>query len=452
VVDAIGEGHTAARSIDRFLRGENGLQEPRKLPVVSLTREEIDTKLARGEAAASARVPIRSIPLEERRGNFNEVDLTLTEAEALAEAERCLRCGVCSECLECLTACDRGAINHDMTAERVDLNVGAIILATGFADFDPRRAPELGYGRLENVLTAMEVERLINPSGPTAGEVLLKNGKHPASIAILHCVGSRDEKYNDYCSRACCMYSLKLAQLLREHVHAEVHEVYRDMRAFGKGYEEFFNRTQEKGVHFYHGRVQAVKRLKAGRLRVTWGEAFHGQPDQVDVDMVILATGFEPQPDNHVIAAGMGVNLSHDGFFLERHPKLAPVETINDGMYLAGACQAPKDIPDSVAQAGGAAAAAISLIDQGTIFLDPIIAEVDAPQCAACGQCVAACPYGAIHLDSGRLGEPLHARVNDFQCRGCGTCAAACPNKAITLVQYDDRQLVDEIIGALSDR
>ncbi len=450
VVDAIGEGHKAARSIDQFLRGENGMKEPRRLPVVELSREDIEKKFSTGEVAKSRRVPIKSIPLEERVHNFREVDKTLTEAEALREAGRCLRCGVCSECLECLAACERGAINHDMTTERLDLTVGAIILATGFRDFDPRRAPELGYGRLENVLTAMEFERLINTAGPTQGQVLLKNGKAPRSVAILHCVGSRDKKFNDYCSRACCMYSLKLAQLVHEYMKADVHEVYRDMRSFGKGYEEFFNRTEQMGVHFYHGKVNKVNGRRGGKLRVSWDEAFYGQPDHVDVDMVILATGFEPQPDTPSVAATFGVSLSRDGFFLERHPKLAPVETVNEGIYLAGACQAPKDIPDSVAQGGGAAAAAISLIDQGSILLDPAIAEVNPANCAACGQCAESCPYGAISISSETPEASLHALVNGYMCRGCGTCAATCPNKAITLVHYDDRQLVDEIVGALS--
>jgi heterodisulfide reductase subunit A len=422
VVDAIGEGHKAARSIDRFLRGEKGLKEPQPLPVVALSREDIERKFTTGEASTSRRVPIKSIPLEERIHNFKEVDLTLTEAEALEEAGRCLRCGVCSECLECVSACDRGAINHEMTGEELDLTVGAIILATGFSDFDARRIPELGYGRLNNVLTAMEFERSINPSGPTEGQVLLKNGKPPGSVAILHCVGSRDAEYNDYCSRACCMYSLKLAQLVREYVKAEVYEVYRDMRSFGKGYEEFYNHTVQMGVNFYHGKVKEVKKLPKGKLRVTWSEAFHGQPDHVDVEMVILATGLEPQPDSASVAATLGVNLSHDGFFLERHPKLAPVETAIEGIYLAGACQSPKDVPDSVAQAGAAAAAAISLIDQGTIFLDPVIARVNDLDCAACGQCVEACPYDAISLGSGTPDESLHAMVNDYLCKGCGTC------------------------------
>jgi heterodisulfide reductase subunit A len=443
VVDAIGEGHKVARNIDRYIRGKFGLQEPVRLPVVDLSLDEIETKFKKGESARGGRIPIKSIPLQERVHNFREVDLTLTEDEALAEAERCLRCGICSECLECVSACDRGAIDHNMAEKILDVKVGTIVLATGFKDFDPTNAPEFGYGKLDNVLTAMEFERLINSSGPTTGKVTLKNGKPPKSVAVLHCIGSRDKKYHEYCSRACCMYSLKLSQLVHDYVGAEVHEIYRDMRSFGKGYEEFYNRTEKMGVNFYHGRVKTVKK-KGKKLLVSWDESFHDQPDHIEVDMVVLATGFEPQPDTSKIGTIFGVSRSRDGFFLERHPKLAPVETVSEGIYLAGACQAPKDIPDSVAQSGAAAAAALSLIDQGSIALDPVISEINPNFCTGCGLCAASCPYIAITL------EDRTATVNGYLCKGCGTCAAACLNKAITLIHYDDRQLVNELIGLLS--
>ncbi|MFZ2095122.1 MAG: 4Fe-4S binding protein, partial [Anaerolineales bacterium] len=349
---------------------------------------------------------------------------------------------ICSECLECVSACERGAINHDMKDSYLDLTVGTIVLATGFKDFDPSRIPELGYGKLDNVLTSMEFERLINASGPTSGKVSLKNGQPPRSVAIVHCVGSRDDQYNEYCSRACCMYSLKLAQLVHDYVDAEVHEIYRDMRTFGKDYEEFYNRTRQKGVHFYHGRVKSIQPLD-GHLRVEWDESFYNQPDHVEVDMVILSTGFEPQADTAQVASLFGISRSPDGFFLEKHPKLAPVETSTEGIYLAGACQSPKDIPDSVAQAGAAAAAALSLLDQGTIALDPSIATVNLLRCAGCGLCVQACPYSAIELKQGV------ASVNTYLCKGCGTCASICRDKAITLIHYDDQQIINEMVGAL---
>lgn len=239
------------------------------------------------------------------------------------------------------------------------------------------------------------------------------------------------------------MYSLKIAQLVHDYVEAEVHEVYRDMRSFGKDYEEFYLRTQKKGVHFYHGRVQSVEEVD-GKLLVRWGENFYNQPDHVVVDMVILATGFEPQSDTAQVARLFGVSRSRDGYLLERHPKLAPVETATEGIYLAGACQSPKDIPDSVAQAGGAAAAALSLIDQGTITLEPVIAQVETLRCAGCGQCLQACPYGAISLSNGV------AEINGYLCKGCGTCAGACPNKAMTVIHFDDREILAELFGLLT--
>jgi len=443
VVDAIAEGHHVARSVDRFLRGAAGVIEPSRMPVVTYDKAEIAVKITHGEASTAARAIISTLPVEERRQNFMEVDLPMTEEEALAEAARCLKCGICSECLECVVACERGAINHDMKEEVLDLTVGTIVLATGFQVFDPTRAPEMGYGKYDNIVTALEFERLINASGPTGGKVLLKNGKPPKSVAILHCVGSRDERYNEYCSRACCMYSLKLSQLVHDYVGAEVHEIYRDMRSFGKGYEEFYNRTEKMGVHLYHGRVKRVIQ-KGRKLIVRWDEAFEGQPNRVEVDMVVLSTGFEPQADTAHVATTFGVSRSHDGFFLERHPKLGPVETTTQGIYLAGACQAPKDIPDVVAQAGGAAAVALSLMDQGNIALDPSIAEVNQYQCAGCGYCVAACPYNVITIKN------KVATVNSYLCKGCGTCAGACRNKAISLIHFDDRQIVNEMRGALS--
>lgn len=443
VVDAIGEGHHAARCMDRYLRGEKGIPEPSLPPTVELSAEEVSARIGRGEASARSRVAITCIPPEEREHNFREVDLTLTEEEAVAEAERCVRCGGCAECLECVAACDRGAIDHDMLTRVEEYTVGTIVLATGFHDFDPARNPALNYGKLDNVLTALEFERLINASGPTSGKVLLKNGQVPQSVAVLHCIGSRDSNYNSHCSRACCMYSLKLAQLVREYVGAEVHEIYRDMRSFGKGYEEFYNRTGEMGVHFYHGRVKSIQ-AQEGKLLVSWEEPFYGQPDHVLVDLVVLSTGLEPQLDAGTVATTFGISRSKDGFFMERHPKLAPVETTTEGIYLAGTCQSPKDIPDTVAQAGAAAAAALSLMDQGVIALDPAIAEVNVLRCAGCGQCVVACPYQAIELDRGV------AKVNGYLCKGCGTCAGACPNKAMSLLHYDDQELVAEIIGALT--
>jgi len=443
VVDAIADGHHAARTIDRFLRGDEGIEEPKKHPRVAVMETtRIEEKIAKGLTSSKDRNEPISIPPMGRVNNFNEVVQCFSEEQAIAEAERCLECGVCAECMECVAACEKGAISHEMEERVEEYKVGAVILATGFKDFDAGEAPEYGYG-LPDVLTALEFERLLNPSGPTAGKVLKRNGEPPKRVGIVHCVGSRNEKFHNYCSRACCMYSLKLAQLVRDYVDAEVFEIYRDMRAFGKGYEEFYNRVADSGVNFYGGNVRSVRKQN-GHLSIHWDENYFDQPDQVDVDMVILATGFEAAEGSKNVARTFGISRSSDGFYLEKHPKLGPVETATNGIYLAGACQSPKDIPDSVAQAGGAAAIALALLDQGEVALDPTLAAVEVGLCAGCGQCVVACPYGAISIEEGV------ARVNEYRCKGCGTCAAACPNKAMTLVHYEDQQLIAELIGALS--
>ncbi|MFO8036218.1 MAG: FAD-dependent oxidoreductase [Anaerolineales bacterium] len=443
VVEAIDEGHHAARCIDRYLRGEKGIPEPPEMPVATLSADEIDRKMQNGTISDAERTSMGTIPPQERANNFREVQVGLTEEEARHEAERCLHCGLCAECLECVAACDREAINHNMLPTFEKFSVGTIILATGFQDFNPEVAPEYGYGALDNVFTAMEFERMINTMGPTNGEIRLKSGKKPESVAIIHCVGSRDQKYHEYCSRACCMYSLKISQLVRDYVGAEVHEIYRDIRSFGKGYEEFYNRTKAKGVHFYHGRVREVTQDN-GRLKVSWDESYYDQPDHIEADMIILATGFEPQPDAPEVAKKFGISLGPNGFFREKHPKLAPVETSSEGIFLAGTCQFPKDIPDSVAQAEGAAAVALSMLDQGTIALSPSVAQVSANRCAGCGQCEASCPYDAVAIVDGV------SNIDIYKCKGCGTCVASCPNKALTLIHYNDKQLIAEIRGALS--
>jgi heterodisulfide reductase subunit A len=327
----------------------------------------------------------------------------------------------------------------------VDLNVGTIVLATGYRTFDPARATEYGYG-LENVLTGLEFERMVHSSGPTGGEIRLHDGRAPESVAILHCVGSRDEAYNAYCSRACCMYSLKLAHLVRESTDAQVYEVYRDVRAFGKGYEEFYTKVEGEGVTFLHGEVAGVGR-ENGKLVVRCDEPFAGQPDRVEVDMVVLGVGMEPRRDAGEVAALFGVSRSEDGFLLEKHPKLAPVDTASEGIYLAGTCQGPKDIPDTVAQSGAAAAAALALMDRGVVTIEPFVPQVMEARCTGCGTCTEVCPYQAVSLVERRPFQQV-AEVNETLCKGCGLCVAACRGKALSLRGFSDRQLLAEM-GAL---
>jgi heterodisulfide reductase subunit A len=356
------------------------------------------------------------------------------------------------KCRACEKFCPRGSIHFDQQEELVKLEVGTIILATGFSDFNPKRSPEYGYGELENVLTSMELERLINTGGPTSGQVLLKDGRKPEKIAILHCVGSRGD-HNEYCSRVCCMYSLKLAELVRDYVGAEVVEFYRDMRAFGKGYEAFYERVQQHGVNFFRLDQGLRVEQQDGHLCVVATDVYTGKEKKTAADMVVLSTGMEPQPDAHQVAQTFGISLSPDGFFLEKHPKLAPVETTTDGVFLAGTCQGPKDIPDSVAQGGAAAAAALALMDAGHVTLEPFTSYVIPEKCGACHTCEGLCPYGAIAMVevAGIGSSPARtvAQINEVLCKGCGACVAACPAGAASQHGFTNEQVLAEIEGIL---
>ncbi|MGA3218123.1 MAG: CoB--CoM heterodisulfide reductase iron-sulfur subunit A family protein [Acidimicrobiales bacterium] len=345
----------------------------------------------------------------------------------------------------CVAACERMAMDFDQKPRIEEIRVGAIILATGFRTFDPHRAPVYGYGRFPGVYTSMEVERLLNASGPTGGELVMRDGGRPRRVAIVHCVGSRDANTNAYCSRVCCMYSLKLAHLVRERSGADVTEFYIDMRTPGKGYEEFYDRVQKEGTQFVRGRVADVTE-EDGSLVVHAEDTLLGRVRHVPVDMVVLAVGMEPQEDAEEVRRCFNIGCGGEGFFTERHPKLAPVSTFTDGIFLAGACQGPKDIPDTVAQAGAAAAEVLAMVDRGYVEVEPATAFVEATACSGCRTCIGMCPFGAISFD------PANnvATVNEVLCKGCGTCVAACPSGAVQQHLFTDRQIFDELEGVLS--
>ena len=357
------------------------------------------------------------------------------------------------KCKICQRFCPREAIAFDQQEEIIDLQVGTIIVATGFQSFDATRVSgEYGYGRLDNVLTALEFERISHASGPTGGEIQLRNGQTPRSVAILHCVGSRDVNTNEHCSRVCCMYSLKLAHLVKEHTHAKVYEFYIDMRAAGKGYEEFYKRLMKEGVIFVRGKAAEVRPAlpTAGgpALIVTAEDTLLGQVRDYPVDMVILSTGLEAHSDSAEVARIFGMGCSEGGFFLERHPKLAPVNTAADGVFIAGCCQGPKDIPDSVAQGAAAAAGALSLISRGNVEIEPVVAVIDEERCSGCQVCVALCPYSAISYDADQRIAAVEAAI----CKGCGVCVSACPTGAAQQQGFTDAQLEAELDAVLASR
>ena len=446
IARAVGQGRRAAFMIDRWLQGSelDAASFDQELPVIDkgevLGRQRYDRVEPRAAGAELSPTP----------ADFEELEPPLTGEEALAGAQRCLDCGPCSECAQCVAACPLDAIDLDQHEREQEFEVGAIVLATGYKPFDARRIPAYGYGKYPNVYTSLEVERLLNASGPTQGEVVLRDGSRPAAVGIVHCVGSRDARYNTYCSKVCCMASLKLAHLIKERSGADVYNFYIDMRTAGKGYEEFYNRLLEEGMHLIRGRVAEVTDWttspeEEGRLVIRAEDTLVGAARRIPVDMVVLAVGMEAQADAGDVRRLFNIGCGSEGFFTERHAKLAPVSTFTDGVFLAGACQGPKDIPDSVAQAGAAAAEALALIDRGSVELEPSTAFVDPAACSGCRTCVPLCPFSAIALDD----ERRVAAVNEVLCKGCGICVAACPSGAVQQHMFTDEQVLSEIRGVL---
>jgi heterodisulfide reductase subunit A len=357
-------------------------------------------------------------------------------------------------CKACVKFCPTGAIDFAQTDEEVTIEVGNIVIATGFETFDARRIEQYGYGRLPNVFTSLEFERMSNAAGPTGGRILLRDGvTEPKTVGIVHCVGSRDRNYNNYCSGICCMQSLKFAHLVREHTDARVYEFYIDMRTPGKGYDEFYQRLSEEGTVFVRGRVAEVTdrlRLPAeaaedGRLIIQVEDTLVGAQRRIPVDMVILSVGLEPQHDAHDVARRFGITCSSDGWVIERHPKLDPVATMTEGVFAAGCALGPRDIPASVSNGAAAAARILGRIQQREMALEPVRAVVDEARCSGCRICNDLCPYSAILYHA----EQMVSEVNPALCQGCGACVAACPAGAMSSTAFSDAQILAQIEGLL---
>jgi heterodisulfide reductase subunit A len=447
-IRAIAAGREAALSIDRFLRGVD-MNEDRPGKPKGNRWEPLPEN-----APKEARAHMPKLDPTERKYNFREIELGFSEKDAHREAERCVSCGTCCECGLCVEACEANAIDHSMKDEIKEIEVGSIIVATGFDPLNPSQIQQYGYGKYTNVFTNLEFERLSNATGPTGGKLLkrdpndrFKFTEPPNSVAILHCIGSRDINYHEYCSRTCCMYALKYAHLLKDKCgHAtDVYNFYIDMRCFGKGYEEFYKRVQSEGVRMVRGKASRVEE-KDGILTVTAEDTLSDQIVTVAVEMVILCTAMEARSDANAVSRIFGISVGSDGFFLEEHPKLEPVSTPTSGVFLAGTCQGPKDIPDTVAQAKGAAAEALALSASGEVSVAPMISTIDPDICIGCQACIGLCAYSAIEFNEFKG----VSEVNEAVCKGCGSCSAHCPSGAAKVRHFTDKQVFAEIDGLLA--
>jgi len=426
-----------------------------KVKVVKKARYVDETKCT-GCGTCAEKCPVKKIP--------NEFDLGLGYRSAIyvpfpqavpliytIDKENCLYFtkGVCKVCEK---YCPAGAIDFNQKDEEIELDVGVIIVATGYDLFDPKQKPEYGYGKYKDVITNLEFERLLNAAGPTGGKILRpSDGKEPKKIAFIQCIGSRDHRVgNPYCSRICCMASIKHAHQVKEKIpDAEVYVFYIDLRAFGKGYEEFLERTQNEGVIFVRGKAAEVyQKPDTGGLVVKFEDTLLGEVMEMEFDMVVLAAGLIPRVDSDAIQKLLKISRSPDNFFLEAHPKLRPVETHTSGIYLCGCAQGPKDIPDTVAQASAAAAQAAIPLMIGEVVAEPTTAYVDEEICGGCRICESVCPYDAVKVEETDKGRK--AKVNEALCRGCGACGAACPSGAITMRGFEREQIIAQIEALLT--
>ena len=354
-------------------------------------------------------------------------------------------------CKACEKFCPTGAIDFNQKDEVITVQVGNIILATGWDLFDARRVTNYGYGRLANVFTNMEFERLSNSAGPTGGNIVLRDGKTvPQTVGIVHCVGSRDKNYNNYCSAICCMQSLKFAHLVHEKTGATVYNFYIDIRTPAKAYDEFYQRLIEEGTLFVRGKVAEITDAarmpgEEAKLIIQVEDTLVGKQRRIPVDMVVLSSGLEPRQDAKELAKLFGISCSADGWYIERHPKLDPVATMTEGVLIAGCVQGPKDIPASVAQGAAAAARVLGKIQQKEIALEPVRATINEGQCSGCRICNNMCPFNAILFHE----DKMVSEVNPALCQGCGTCVAVCPAGAISGTGFSNEQILSQIEGLL---
>jgi heterodisulfide reductase subunit A len=361
-------------------------------------------------------------------------------------------------CAKCMDACDKDCIDFDQQDEIIDLKVGVIIAATGLDVFDPTALDEYGYSRYENVVTSLEFERLIDAGGPTAGHLVRPSDRRePKRIGFIQCVGSRTispdgdlSRGRPYCSNICCMNTVKDSLLLKDlYPESEISVFYMDIRAFGKGFEDLFRRSKEAGVQYIRGLPgEVVEDPGSANLLLRVDNTTRGRVEEYDLDMLVLSIGLVPPEGQAHIKKLLTLSQTDEGFLLESHPKLKPVDTPTRGVYLAGCAEGPKDIKDSVTQAGAAAARAQIVLNSDRLKVEAITACVDREACTGCGLCALVCPYSAILADSK---SKAIAQVMDAKCAGCGSCAAECRYDAIIMRHYTDAALLGQIEAALAE-
>lgn len=411
----------------------------------------VDWKACTGCGVCMEKCPSRKVPDEFNEGlSFTKaINIPFPQAipkKATINRDYCIyftrgKCGICAK------VCPAKAIRYDMNDEIVTEEVGAIIVATGYDLFDPSVCGEYGAGQYKDVITGIQYERILSASGPFGGHIKRpSDGKEPKDIVFIACVGSRDPSVGrPYCSGVCCMYIAKQAILTKDHIpDSRSYVFYMDIRSPAKNYDEFVRRAQEEyGVQYIRGRVGKIY-PKGDRLVVQGMDTLLGIQIEVEADLVVLATGIEASKGARELAEKLHISYDQYGFFMENHPKLRPVETNTAGIYLAGVCQGPKDIPASVAQGSAAAAKVLALFARDTIETSPQVANVNERACIACGKCIEVCPYGAIRWKELK-GGVKKAEVLTTVCQGCGLCNATCPPKAIQLQHATDNQILAEI-------
>ena len=431
--------------------------------------KSIDEKLCTGCGQCTTKCPVKKIPSEFNEGLGKRTAIYVPFPQAVPnkpviDRKNCTYY-IKGKCKVCEIVCPTGAIRFDQEDQIMEVEIGAIVIATGFTIKQPDFFPEYGYGKYPDVITCLQFERLASASGPTLGEIRRpSDGKIPEKIVFLACAGSRDPaKGIPYCSKICCMYIAKHAMLYQHKVHGgKSYVFYMDIRAGGKQYEEFVRRAiEDDGVNYVRGRVSRIYE-KNGKLIVNGVDTLlNAMPVEIEADMVVLATAGIANDGAEELAQKMHISYDPYKFFAEAHPKLKPVETNTAGIFLAGACQAPRDIPESVAMASGAAVKVAGLFSQDELTREPIIAVVNrqAPpvysSCVGCFLCVSACPYQAIGKEEikNRNGEVIKsiAKVNPGLCQGCGTCVAFCRTKSIDIQGYTHEEMYTEVMALLNE-